>query len=120
MALISSGSLGTGLVAAGDTPNILDRGMAHWDFPAMVRLTTTVGSTPTATYAVNGSLDNVNFYPLVGISTAAPTVSAVTFTVTTATVTIINLPAAVWRYLKVTLSAVTNVTTAVDAFGGIS
>jgi hypothetical protein len=120
MALIQSGNLGTGLVAAGDTPNILDRGVVHWDFPAMVRLTTTIGATPTATYVINGSLDNVNFYPLVGVSIAAPTVSAVSFVVTTATVTIINIPAAVWRFLKVTLSAVTNVTSTVDAFGGIS
>lgn len=116
MALISSGNLGTALVANGDTPNVLDRGVTHWDFPAMVRITTTVGSTPTATYAVMGSMDNANWFPVVGVSTAAPTVAATTFTVTSATVTIINLPAADWRFLKVTLSAVTNVTSAVDAF----
>jgi hypothetical protein len=120
MAVISSGNLGTALVAAGDTPNILNRGVEHWDFPAMVRIVTTIGATPTCTYVINGSMDNVNFYPLVGVSTAAPTVAAVSFVITTATTTIINIAASDWQFLKVTLSAVTNVTSTIDAFGGNS
>lgn len=103
---------------AGDT-DILDRGTTHWNMPAMVRILTSIGSTPTATYAVLGSVDGTIWYPLIYADSATPgTLSAATFAITTAGSKYVNLAIAPWRYLKVTISAVTNVTSTIDIMSG--
>src|SRR4051812_947187 len=51
----------------------------------VVQIVTTVGATPTCTYLVEGSLDNVSWYPLSIADMATPTtVAQTTFTITTA------------------------------------
>lgn len=114
-----SANLGTGLTTAGDTTNVLDRGNQHWNYPGLVKVVTTVGSTPTATYAIVGSVDGVNFYGLPYADSASlSTLTVATFVITTATTKFLFLQPAPWRYLKVTLSAVTNVTSTIDVYTG--
>lgn len=79
---------------------------------AMVKITTTVGATPTCTYQIKGSVDNSTFFNLLYADSATPsTFVSSTFVITTAT-TVAKLikPGQVWRYLKITYSANTNVT----------
>jgi hypothetical protein len=109
-------ALAVGVTTAGASTNVLDRGDTAGG-PASVTITTTVGATPTATYQIEGSPDNAAWSPLSTADSATPTnFSTATFVITTATtvVRIVN-PASAWRYLRVTLSAVTNVTSTIDA-----
>ena len=79
---------------------------------ALVRITTTIGSTPTCTFAIQGSVDGTNFTALKYSDSATPkTLSSSTFDLTTAT-TVVKIVQAgqVWRYLKVVRSSNTNVT----------
>ena len=80
-------------------------------------ITTTVGSTPTATYQLEGSLDGSAWSPLSSADSGTPTVfSTATFNITTATtVTRIIDPSAAWRFVRVTVSANTNVTSTITA-----
>jgi hypothetical protein len=84
--------------------------------PALVRFVTTIGATPTATYAIQGSMDNstwnnVNYADL----TTPGTVVNTNFTTTTAT-TIVKyvLPGQQFRFLSVNVTADTNVTNTID------
>jgi hypothetical protein len=108
-------TLATAQAAGGVTANVLDR--VELTGPATVDVITTVGATPTATYQIEGSLDNSAWSPLSSADSATPTVfSTATFTITTAgTTTRIVSPTAAWRYLRVTVSAVTNVTSTIVA-----
>lgn len=117
MAIITSHSaaIAVGQTTAADT-NILDRGTQHWGMPAVLVVVTTVGATPTATYAILGSVDNVLYYPIAYADSGTPgTFTAATFAITTAGSKYLYLQAAPWRYLKVTISAVTNVTSTINA-----
>lgn len=87
---------------------------------SVVQITTTVGATPTCTYAIEGSIDGSTWYALSYADIATPGTAAVTtFTATTATTTrkVIqpNVPA---RFLRVTFSANTNVTNTVQVYSG--
>jgi hypothetical protein len=108
--------LATGQAGAGVTANVLDRGDTQGG-PATVTITTTAGATPTATYQIEGSLDNSSWSPLSTADSATPTnFSTATFTITSSTtVTRIVNPSSAWRYLRVTVSAVTNVSSTIDA-----
>ncbi|HYS43641.1 MAG TPA: hypothetical protein VEM32_06635 [Geobacteraceae bacterium] len=122
MAIIVShnATIANAQAAAGDT-NILDRGMAHWDHPAMLRLVTTIGATPTATFSqVLGSVDGTSFYPVPYADSATPgTLTTAAFgAITTAQTKIVYLQPTPWRYLKMNISAVTNVTSTIDVFSG--
>lgn len=108
--------LATGQATAGVTANVLDRGDTQGG-PATVSITTTAGATPTATYQIEGSLDNSAWSPLSTADSATPTnFSTTTFAITSsATVVRVVNPSVAWRYLRVTVSAVTNVTSTIDA-----
>lgn len=94
----------------GASTNIVDRGGATG--PALLTITTTVGATPTCTYAVEGSADGSDWFPVAFADAATPeTMSVATFAITTATTVRKILRADhPWRYLRVTYSANTNVT----------
>lgn len=83
---------------------------------ALVKIVTTVGATPTCTFQIKGSVDNSTFFNLKYADSATPTtfVSS-TFAITSAT-TVAKLikPGQIWRYLKITYSANTNVTITAD------
>lgn len=84
--------------------------------PALVTIATTVGATPTCTYAVQGSADGTNWFSVPYADSATPTTVAVsTFAITTATTAYkIVQPNTPVRYLRVTMSANTNVTNTID------
>lgn len=108
-------ALATGQTTDGVTANVLDRGETLG--PASLTIVTTVGATPTVTCQVEGSLDNSAWNPLSSADSATPTTfTTATFVITTATTTVrlIN-PASPARYIRMTLSATTNVTSTITA-----
>ena len=85
--------------------------------PLVIRLTTTVGATPSATFTVQGSHDNSNWFTLSAADSATPDTFAANFVLTTAT-TVQKLvqPNQKTRYIRVNITANTNVTvTTIDA-----
>jgi hypothetical protein len=111
-------TLSTAQTGNGVSTNIVDRGGAPSTppGPALLRITTTVGATPTCTYSVEGSADGTNWFNVAYADSATPeTVSVATFAITTATTVFkIPRPGHPWRYLRITYSANTNVTSTAD------
>jgi hypothetical protein len=110
-------SLCTALAGSVSTTNIIDRGGRTG--PVLLEVITTVGATPTCTYLVEGSADGVNFFAIPHADPASPgTFGVATFgPVTTATTTRRYVqPAQPWRFLRVTMSANTNVTNTINAY----
>lgn len=109
-AQISNAQAGNGV-----STHILDRGAAT-ERPALLSITTTVGATPTCTYAIEGSADGTNWFAVSYADPATPdTGSVATFNITTATTTRKILRAdQPWRFLRLTYSANTNVTNTAD------
>jgi len=112
-------SLGTGQTGNAATTNVAQR---RFDLsatrPAIIRIVTTVGATPTCTYQVEGSADGTTFYPLATYdATGAVTPTGATFVITTATTTWRVVPVdQPWTYLRITYSANTNVTNTADVW----
>jgi hypothetical protein len=107
---LSSAQTGNGV-----STNVVDRGSGSTDV-ALLKITTTVGATPTCTYAVEGSADGSDWFPIAYADAATPeTVSVATFVITTATTARKILRASQpWRYGRLTYSANTNVTNTAD------
>ena len=107
-------NLSTAQTGNGASTNVADRGGNQC--AALLVITTTVGATPTCTYAIEGSVDGTTWFPVAYADSATPeTVSVATFAITTATtVRKILRPAHPWRYLRVSYSANTNVTSTAD------
>jgi hypothetical protein len=84
--------------------------------PALLRIITTIGATPTCTYQVEGSPDGTAFFPLASFdATGAASPTGATFVITTATTTWRVIPVDVpWTFLRITYSANTNVTNTAD------
>lgn len=109
--LPNAASLSATQTGNGASTNVVDRGAAT-ERPALLVITTTVGATPTCTYAIEGSADGTNWFPITYAETATPdTGSVATFAITTAT-TVQKILSAhqPWRYMRITYSANTNVT----------
>lgn len=86
--------------------------------PLLVRVVTTIGLTPTCTYAIEGSTDNTTFAALEFADLSDPlTFGTSTFILTTET-TVVKLvkPGQKFRYLRTVYSLNTNVTNTVDVF----
>lgn len=109
-------NLSTAQTGNGASTNVADRGAAIG--AALLVITTTIGATPTCTYAIEGSANGTNWYPVQYADSASPqTVVVSTFVITTATtVQKIIQPNQPVRYLRVTYSANTNVTNTADVF----
>lgn len=107
-------NLSTAQAGNGVSTNIADRGAAIG--PALVKITTTIGATPTCTYAIQGSPDGTDWFAVPYADSATPTtVSVATFVITTATtVWKIVQPNVPVRFLRITYSANTNVTNTAD------
>lgn len=108
-------NLSTAQTGNGASANVVDRAASGLG-SAIVTITTTIGATPTCTYAIQGSADNVNWWNVLFADSATPaTIVATTFVITTAT-TVIKLiqPNQPVRYLRVLYSANTNVTNTAD------
>lgn len=117
----SAGSPDVGLLSLaqagnGVTTNIVDRGGSNG--PVLIQILTSVGATPTCTYAIEGSPDASSWFPVAYADSATPTtVSVATFAITGAgtawKIVQANVPA---RYLRITFSANTNVTNTVFVY----
>ena len=98
----------------GQSTNVADRGTssAVATGPALLTIVTTVGATPTVTVAIEGSVDGSDWFSVAYATAAAPeTVAVSTFAITSATTTrMILRPNHPWRFLRLTYSANTNVT----------
>lgn len=109
-------NLSNAQTGSGQSANVADRGRSVG--PALLKITTLIGSTPTCTYAIEGSADGVDWFPVAYCDAATPeTISVATFVITTATtVRKILRSSHPWRYLRLTYSANTNVTNTADLF----
>lgn len=123
MAVISTGAgstfavaLSTAQTGNGASTNVANRGAVSG--PAAVVITTTVGATPTVTVAIEASMDGTNWYAAAYSLVATPeTVTVAALTITTATTTTYLLrPDHAWDYLRLNLSANTNVTLSATAY----
>ncbi len=89
--------------------DVLDRGSANR--PALLQIDATAGATPTVTVNVQGSLDGVNWFNIPYATIAAPTTVVVAaLTLIATAVTQYHLPAFGWQFLRLALSANTNMT----------
>lgn len=109
-------NLSSGQTGNGASTNVADRGDGRG--AALLKITTTVGATPTCTYAIEGSADGTNWFAVAYADSATPsTVVVTTFAITTATtaykIVQANVPV---KFLRVSYSANTNVTNTVDMF----
>ena len=94
-----------------DSTNVVDRGALRTS--GVLTITSTVGATPTVTVALLCSVDAVNWVALPYQTPAAPAtiVSTALAAITTATTSVYWIPPSYgWRYLKLNMSANTNVT----------
>jgi hypothetical protein len=108
-------NLGTGL-AGNVASDVLDRGSRSG--PIGVQITTVIGATPTVTFALEGSMDGTNWFPVPFTDPPAPDTSLLTtIVVTTAVLTRRYLRGGFpYRYFRVNATANTNVTFTVDVF----
>lgn len=108
---IASAQTGNGV-----TTNIADRGTAQKPAGTIIRIITIAGATPTCTYAIEVSADGSVWTAATYADIGTPTTDvAVTFALTSSTTVqkIVKMPA-IWRYVRVTFSANTNMTNTVD------
>src|SRR3990170_1430542 len=112
----SSAVLGTAQTGNGDTTNTADRGFARGG--GAIILTSAIGSTPTVTVNIQGSVDGSTWFNIPYSLVATPRTFVITaITITTAVTTTYLLQELVfWRYLKVVYSANTNVTLTATAY----
>lgn len=103
----------------GASTHIADRGPSHKINGTVVQIVTAVGATPTCTYAIEVSADGTNWVAATYADISTPTTDvATTFVITTNTVARkIVKHAQTWRYVRVTMSANTNVTNTIDVLG---
>lgn len=111
----NTASLSVAQVGNGASTNVADRAGACSNV-SLLKITTTIGATPTCTYAIEVSADGTNWFPGAYADSATPeTLSVATFVITTATTVYKILrrdhP---WRQVRVTYSANTNVTNTAD------
>lgn len=122
MAVIHAGAdaavnLQTAQTGNADSTNTAYRGSRPGRGGAVV-VTSVIGATPTVTVNIQGSMDGVNFYNIPYALVATPStfvVAAITIT-TAVTVTYLLQPDQAWRFVKLVMSANTNVTLTSDAY----
>lgn len=112
----SAVALSTAQTGNADSTNTVDRGTRRG--PGAVVITSTVGSTPTVTVNIQGSVDGTNWFNVGYSLVATPeTVAVAALTITTATtVTYLLRPNMPWQFLKLVLSSNTNVTLTAMAY----
>ena len=110
---VSGAVLSSAQTGNGASQNVADRGAASVG-PALLTIVTTVGSTPTVTIDIQGSADGVDWWNVPYADIATPgTVAVASLVVTTATTNRkIIQPQVPYRFLRLNLSANTNVTIA--------
>ena len=112
----ATGNLSTAQTGNAVSTNTIDRGVRA-DGGAVV-ITSTIGATPTVTVNILGSVDGVTFFNIPYALVATPRTFVVTaITITTAVTTTYLLQELIpFRYVKINMSANTNVTITADAY----
>jgi hypothetical protein len=102
------------LAGNGVTTNIAERGGSHKG--GCVRIITAAGATPTCTYQIEVSANGTDWVNATWADVSTPaTTSTATFAITTSTIaTKIVYQPTFWRFVRVTMSANTNVTNTID------
>ena len=115
-AIVGAWSLSAAQAGTGPSTNILDTGNVGIPGGAAFRVTAVVGATPTCTYALEGSKDNITWSAVTYSDSATPaTFVATTFVMTTAVTKILYVkPGQPFRYLRANYSANTNITNTTD------
>jgi hypothetical protein len=124
MATLAPGGLGgvlgpvnlqTAQTGNADSTNVLDRGGKRG--PAILQINAVAGGTPTVTVNILGSVDGTNFFNVDYATMAVPETPVVAaLTLTTTAVTQFNLRDQAWRFLKLNMSANTNMTLTSDVY----
>jgi len=98
------------------TTTTYDYGRNFFNKAVLVRIVTTVGATPTATYQIQGSTDQATWTPVnYADYLSTGSISNTTFTITTAGTVIKYVPKGPpFRYLSVAITSNTNVTNTID------
>ena len=111
----NSANLSTAQTGNADSTNTVDTGSTTG--PVLLKVTSTIGATPTVTVNILASGDGTNFFNVPYSTVAAPaSVVVAALTITTAVTSFYYLTVDYpWRYLKLNYSANTNVTLTVDA-----
>jgi hypothetical protein len=109
-------NLQTAQTGNADSTNTIDRGGLRT--AALLQINATAGATPTVTVNILGSMDGTNFFNVAYATTAAPETVAVAALVLTATAVTqyILRPNQPWRFLKLNMSANTNMTLTSDLY----
>jgi type II secretory pathway component GspD/PulD (secretin) len=109
-------NLQTAQTGNADSTNTADRGTITSG--AMLKVVSTIGATPTVTLNIQGSVDGSTFFNIPYALVATPSTFVVTaITITTATTNNYILQSAQpWRFLKLVMSANTNVTLTSDLY----
>ena len=109
-------ALQTAQTGNADSTNTADRGLSQRG--GAVVITSTIGATPTVTVNIQGSVDGTNWFHVPYALVATPRTFVLTaLTITTAVSTTYLLQEQIpWRYLKVVMSANTNVTLTTTAY----
>jgi hypothetical protein len=116
----STVNLQTTLTGNVSSTNTADRG--NQTSGCFLKVVSTIGSTPTVTLNIQGSIDGVTFYNIPYGLQATPTTFVITaITITTATTNYYILQGSQpWRFIKTVMSANTNVTLTIDVtFPGV-
>jgi hypothetical protein len=110
-------NLSTSQTGNGDSTNTMDRGFTL-PGACLLKVVSTIGSTPTVTVNIQGSMDGTVFFNVAYAVVATPeTVVVAAITITTATTNhYILRPGHPWKFLKLAYSANTNVTLTADVY----
>lgn len=110
--VVSNAQTGSGNSTAYDFGNVKGRAAVF------VRISATVGSTPTCTYDIQSSTDNTTWVAVPRADAGTPTVFNTSTWVTTANATFVKIVPAglVYRYLRVAYTANTAVTNTADIY----
>jgi hypothetical protein len=111
-------NLQTAQTGSADSTNVVQRPSGEVNLRQMVlRIVSTIGATPTVTVNIKGSGDGTTWWniPYSAMSAAPGDWSTAALTITTAVTALYALmPGQSWTYLKVVMSANTNVTLTTD------
>jgi hypothetical protein len=114
--LTAVANLQTAQTGNADSTNTIDRGGIRG--AAMLQINATAGGTPTVTVNILGSVDGTNFFNVAYATVAAPetvAVAALTLTTTAVSQYILRRDHP-WRFLKLNMSANTNMTLTSDLY----
>ncbi len=113
---VNAANLSTAQTGTGASTTVFDRSGSQG--AALLTIVSTVGATPTVTVAIQGSADGVTWWSIPYATAAAPTTVVVAnLTITTATTAhYIIQPNVPVQFIRLNLSANTNVTLTADVW----